>query len=152
MIRATLLVAVAFTTALTVWTIGRLALGEIAQSTGLIAAGALLITQCIMSIVISPWLACDAKPGVLTGLVSFVITPWPLLLLIIKISGISIFSMVMSQIWVAALIILSYFSTRGLQHILRKDQWRTIVLTVLQLVPATVLWAGRNAWVPWFTN
>ncbi len=153
MIRTTLLVAVAFTTALTIWTIGRLALGELAQSTGLIAAGALLITQCIMSTVISPWLACDAKPGVLlAGLVAFVITPWPLLLLIIEISGISIISMVTSQIWVAALIILSYFSARGLRRILREDQWRTIALTVLQLVPATLLWAGRNAWVPWFTS
>jgi hypothetical protein len=150
--RTTLLVAVAFTTALTIWTIGRLALGELAQSTGLIAAGALLITQCIMSIVISPWLACDAKSGVMTGLISFVITPWPLLLLIIQISGISIFSMLTSQIWVAALIVLSYFSARGLRRILREDQWRTIALTVLQLVPATVLWAGRNAWVPWFTS
>jgi uncharacterized membrane protein YqgA involved in biofilm formation len=152
MIRPALLVAVAYTTALAIWTIGRLALGEVAQSTGLIAAGALLITQCIMSTIITPWLACDAKPKVLTGLVPLVTIPWPLLLLLIKISGISTITMMASQIWVGGLIILSYFSARGLLRILREGQLRTIALTVLQLAPATALWAGRKAWIPWFTG
>jgi uncharacterized membrane protein YqgA involved in biofilm formation len=152
MIRPALLVAVAYTTALAIWTIGRLALGEVAQSTGLIAAGALLITQCIMSTIITPWLACDAKPEVLTGLVPLVTIPWPLLLLLIKISGISTITMMASQIWVGGLIILSYFSARGLLRVLREGQLRTIALTVLQLAPATALWAGRKAWIPWFTG
>ncbi len=152
MMRPALLVAVAYTTALAIWTIGSLALGDVAQSTGLIAAGALLITQCIASTVITPWLACDAKPGVLTGLAPLVTTPWPLLLLVIVISGISTITMVASQIWAGGIIILSYFSARGLQRILREGQLRTIALTVLQLAPATALWAGRKAWIPWFTG
>lgn len=152
MIRAALLVAVAFTTALTIWTIGRLALGYAAQSTGLIAAGALLLSQCIMSIIITPWLAYEAKPRVLTSLAPLVTTPWPLLLLVIMISGISAISIVASQIWVGGLIILSYFSARGILRVLSEGQLRTIALTVLQLAPATALWAGREAWIPWFTG
>ena len=152
MMRAALLVAVAFTTALTIWTIGRLALGEVAQSTGLIAAGALLLTQCIISTIITPWLAYEAKPGVLTGLVPLVTTPWPLLLLVIGISSVSTINIVASQIWVGGLIVLSYFSARGILRVLREGQLRIISLAVLQLAPATALWAGRNAWIPWFTG
>ncbi len=152
MIRPALLVAVAYTTALAIWTIGSLALGDVAQSTGLIAAGALLITQCIASTVITPWLACDAKPAALTGIAPLVTTPWPLLLLVIGISGISTITIVASQIWAGGLIILSYFCARGLLRILREGQLRTIALTILQLAPAIALWAGRKTWIPWFTG
>jgi len=152
MIRAVLLVAVAYTAALAIWMVGRLALGDDAQSTGLIAAGALLITQCIMSTFITPWLACDAKSEVLTGLAPLLTAPWPLLILVIEISGISMINIVASQIWVGGLIILSYFSARGLLRLLHEGQLQTITLTVLQLVPATALWAGRKAWIPWFTS
>jgi len=152
MIRPALLVAVAYTAALAIWTIGRLALGDVAQSTGHIAAGALLLTQCITSILITPWLAYDVKPEALTSLVPLLITPWPLLLLVIKISGISTMAMVASQIWVGGLIILSYFSARGLLRVLREGQLRTVALTVLQLAPATALWAARKVWIPWFTG
>ena len=147
-----LLVAVAYTIALAIWTVGRIALGEAAQSTGLIAAGALLITQCIISAVIAPWLACGTKLHGPTSLVPLVTTPWPLLLLIIGISGIPAFDMVASQIWAGGLITLSYFSARSLLRVVGEGQLRTLALTVLQLVPAIALWAGRKVWVPWFTS
>jgi hypothetical protein len=152
MIRVALLVAMSYTTALAIWTVGRLALGEVAQSTGITAAGALLVTQCIMSMIITPWLACDAKQGAPAGLLPLVTTPWPLLLLVIGISGISAITIVASQIWVGGLIILSYFSARGFLRVVREGQLRTITLTILQLVPAMALWAGRETWTPWFTG
>ena len=152
MIRSALLVAVAYTATIAVWTIGRLALGEVAQSTGLIAASALLITQCIIAMLITPWLAGDEKGQGVTGVVPLLTTPWPLLLLVIGISGISTTTMVLSQIWVGGLAILSYLSARGLIRILRDGQLRNIVQTVLQFAPATALWAGRKTWIPWFTG
>lgn len=152
MSRPALLVAVTYTAALAIWTIGRLALGDVAHSTGLIAAGTLLITQCIISTIITPWLAYDAKPKMLTGLLPLLTTPWPLLLLVVVITGIPVITMVASQIWVGGLIILSYFSARGLLQVLREGQLRTIALTVLQLVPAIALWAGHKVWIPWFTS
>ena len=152
MIPAALLVAVVYTTALAIWTIGRLALGDTAQSTGLIAYGAVLITQCIISAIITPWLACEVKPEKLIALVPLVTTPWPLLLLVVGISGVSTLSVGASQIWVGVLIILSYYSTRGALGFLSEGQLRTITLTVMQLAPAIVLWAGRKTWIPWFTG
>lgn len=152
MSRAALLIAVAYTAAIAIWTIGRLALGDLAQSTGLVAASALLVTQCIMSTIFTPWLACDSKPGLPTGLLPLLVTPWPLLLLVVEISGIPMISMVKSQIWVVGLLILSYFSTRAILRVLREGQLRTIALIVLQLTPATALWTGHNAWVSWLTS
>jgi hypothetical protein len=152
MTRSALLVAVVYTAALAVWTIGKLALGEEALTTGLIAAGAVLVTQCIVAAIITPWLACDPEPEVLTGLVPLLTTPWPLLLLVTWVAGISAVAVVASQIWVGGLIALSYLSARGLLRVLSEGQWRTIALTALQVAPATVLWAGRETWVPWFAG
>ena len=152
MTRAALLVPLTYTAALAVWTLGKLALGETPQSTGMIAAGALLLTQCILSAIVTPWLACDAKPRIPTGLVPLVTTPWPLILLVIGISGISVIAMLASQIMVGALIVISYVGTRGLLNVLQEGQLRTTALTALQLAPAIMLWAGRTTWVPWFTG
>ena len=147
-----LLAAVTYTAALAIWFIGRLALGDVAQSTGLIATGTVLITQCIMSTIITPWLVCDAKPKMVTELLPLLTTPWPLLILVILISGVPMSAFVASQIWVVGLIILSYFSARGVLQILREGQLRTIALTVLQLVPAISLWTGSKVWLPWFMS
>ena len=152
MSRAALLVAVAYTAALMTWTIGSLALGNVAQSTGLIATSALLITQSIISTILTPWLACDSNKGMPTGLLPLLTAPWPLLLLVVMISGIPIIAIVASQVCVGGLIILSFFSARGLLRMLQEGQLRTIALTVLQLVPATILWAGHKVWTPWFTS
>jgi hypothetical protein len=72
MMRAAMLVAVAYTAALAIWTIGMLALSEGAATSGPVLAGALLITQCIAAAVVTPWLACDAAPRVRAGLVPLV--------------------------------------------------------------------------------
>jgi hypothetical protein len=150
--RSTLLVAVVYTAALAVWTIGKLALGAAPLPTGLLAVGALLVTQCIVVAIITPWLACDAKAKVLSGLAPLLTTPWPLLLLAARISGLSTVTVVASQAWVGGLIAFSYIGARGLMRVLGEGQLRTIALTVLQLAPATALWAGRAVWLPWFAS
>lgn len=150
--RSALLVAVVYTAALAVWTIGKLALGAAPLPTGLLAVGALLVTQCIVVAIVTPWLACDAKAKALSGLAPLLTTPWPLLLLAAWISGLSTIAIVASQVWVGGLITISYLSARGLLRVLSEGQLRTIALTVLQLAPATVLWAERAVWLPWFAS
>jgi len=152
MSRLTMLVAVTYTAALAIWTIGKLALGDVAQSTGLIAASSLLITQCIIFTIITPWLVCDEKPKMLTELLPLLTTPWPLLLFVVLVSGIPVITIVASQVWVVGLIILSYFLARGILKTLREGQLRTIALTALQLVPAIALWTGSEVWIPWILS
>ena len=152
MTRGAALLALAYTAALAIWITGRLALGDAAHPTGIAAAGALLISQCIVAVLAAPWLAGAAGGERMTGLVPLVITPWPLLVLVVKISGISTLTMVASQFWVGALIVLSYLGARGVLRILREAQLQTIALTIMQVVPAVALWAGRETWVPWFTG
>ena len=150
--RAALLFAIACTAALTVWTLGQLILGNTAHSTGLLATEAMLITQVILATFITPLLVCDAKSTSLPELLPLVTTPWPLFLLLIGISGYSTTAMALSQLWVAGLILLSYLGTLGIMRVVRQDQLKTIALTILQLAPATILWAGREVWIPWFTG
>ena len=74
--RASLLFAVAYTAALTIWTLGKLLLGNTAQATGLVATEALLITQGVLATFITPLLVSDARPASLPALLPLVTTPW----------------------------------------------------------------------------
>ena len=150
MIRPALLTSLACTAAMAIWMIGRLALGEAAQPTGLAVAGAALLTQCIVGVYLGPWLARDSKSAEWAGAMALITVPWPLLILAVKFSGISSISMVGSQIWVASMIILSGLGARVLMRVFAEGQRRVIAFTVLQCVPATVLWAGRRTWLGWF--
>lgn len=152
MTRPVLLMALAGTAALAIWMIGRLALGEAAQPTGLAVAGAALMTQCIMGLYLGPWLAGDSTSVEWAGVLALVTVPWPLLVLAVKFSGISSISMVTSQIWVGSIIILSCLGARALMRVFAEGQLRIIAIAVLQCIPATVLWAGRRTWLAWFVG
>jgi len=148
--RSALLTALACTAAMAIWMIGSLALGEAAQEIGLALAGAALIVQCIMGVYLGPWLAGDSASAEWVGALALVTVPWPLLVLAVKFSGISSISMVASQIWVAGIIILGCLGARALMRMFAEGQLRIIAFTVLQSVPATILWAGRRTWLAWF--
>lgn len=150
--RAAMVVAVAYTAALTIWTLGMLTLADTAELLGPSLVAALLITQCITAAVFTPWLACDTIAQARPGLAPLVTAPWPLLVLVVKVSGVSALAVAASQLWVGGIVVLSYFGARVLPRILGAGQSWTIALTVLQLAPAVTLWAGRQAWVPWFTG
>ena len=150
MIRPALLMALACTAAIALWMIGRLALGEAAYPTGLAVARASLVTQCIMAVYLGPWLASDSQSIEWAGAMALITVPWPLLILAVKFSGISSVSMVGSQIWVASMIILSCLGARVLMRVFAEDQRRIIAFTVLQCIPATLLWAGHRTWLGWF--
>jgi len=150
--RAAMLVAVAYTAALAIWTIGLLTLTDTADLLGPTLVGTLLTTQCITAAFFTPWLACDAIPRAGPGLAPLVTAPWPLLILAGKVSDVSALAVAASQLWVGGIVVLSYVGARALARIFGAGQPWTIALTALQLAPAVMLWAGRQAWVPWFTG
>jgi len=150
--RPALLMALACTAAMAIWMIGSLALGQAARPVGLAVAGASLTIQCFLGVYLGPWLAGDSTSVEWGGALALVTVPWPLLVLAVKFSGISSISMVASQIWVVGIIILSCLGARALMRVIAEGQLRIVALTVFQFIPATVLWAGRRTWLPWFIS
>ena len=147
--RAGVYIGIVYTAAAAAWLFGRLLLGANLGPTSASALDALLLTQCLVAWVATPWFAAggDHRTNVL-AIALLVSVPWPLLVLILQFSDQSYIGVVAGQFAVVAIVAVCYFASRFLHRIADADGFQMGVL-VLQTGPVLALWSLSDAWLGW---
>jgi hypothetical protein len=144
---------IGYTLALLTWATVQLYADALPATTAVVAMQGLLVTQYLLIPVVTPWLAqgSDSRCNAV-NIVMLTFIPLPLLLLLARSSAVASKGIWLSQVTAACLAALSYTFAHALLTQLSTHWSRRIAIGTLQILAATLVWAGRHQWLPWLTG
>jgi len=143
---------IGYTLALLTWAVLQLYTGAHPATTALVAMQGLLVTQYLLIPVVTPWLAqgSDVRCNAI-NIVMLTFIPLPLVLVFARSSATASKGIWLSQVIAACLAALSYLLARAILTRCSQYRLQRIAIGSLQILAATLVWAGRDLWLPWLT-